>query len=170
MTYEESKTNTIEMNGSGQQVPIEQGGIFDQIDRMWRRVAERAFQIFEERGKHHGHDLDDWLAAEHELLASMPIEIIEKADKLVVRAQIPGFSGENLRVTLEPEKLVIKGRPKETKPGDKDEDWEFFRPVDLPSNIEVESATAMLTGNVLVIELNKLERAPASEKSHGVTA
>jgi len=31
------------------------------------RVRERAYQIFEERGKEHGHDLDDWLKAEAEL-------------------------------------------------------------------------------------------------------
>lgn len=33
------------------------------------RVRERAYQIFEERGKEHGHDLDDWLKAEAELSA-----------------------------------------------------------------------------------------------------
>jgi hypothetical protein len=30
-------------------------------------IARRAFEIYCERGGHHGHDLDDWLQAEHEL-------------------------------------------------------------------------------------------------------
>jgi Protein of unknown function (DUF2934) len=30
-------------------------------------IARRAYEIFEERGRLHGHDLDDWLQAEREL-------------------------------------------------------------------------------------------------------
>jgi len=31
------------------------------------RIARRAYQLFEERGGLHGHDVDDWLEAEREL-------------------------------------------------------------------------------------------------------
>lgn len=30
-------------------------------------IAHRAYELFEERGREFGHDLDDWLRAEHEL-------------------------------------------------------------------------------------------------------
>jgi hypothetical protein len=30
-------------------------------------IARRAYQRFEERGREHGHDLDDWLEAEREV-------------------------------------------------------------------------------------------------------
>ncbi|TMJ71995.1 MAG: DUF2934 domain-containing protein [Alphaproteobacteria bacterium] len=30
-------------------------------------IARRAYEIFEQRGRLHGHDLDDWLQAEREL-------------------------------------------------------------------------------------------------------
>jgi hypothetical protein len=41
----------------------------------WRRltatahdhIAHRAYALYEERGKEPGHDLDDWLKAEHEI-------------------------------------------------------------------------------------------------------
>ena len=36
-------------------------------------IGRRAYEIFVERGSVHGHDLDDWLKAEHELK--------EKADR-----------------------------------------------------------------------------------------
>jgi len=32
-------------------------------------IARRAYELFEERGREDGHDLDDWLQAEHELQA-----------------------------------------------------------------------------------------------------
>jgi hypothetical protein len=31
-------------------------------------IARRAFELYCNRGSQHGHDLDDWLLAEHELL------------------------------------------------------------------------------------------------------
>jgi len=31
-------------------------------------IAHRAYELFQERGREMGHDLDDWLRAEHELI------------------------------------------------------------------------------------------------------
>jgi hypothetical protein len=33
------------------------------------RIAERAYELHHRRGGHHGQDLDDWFAAEQEILA-----------------------------------------------------------------------------------------------------
>jgi hypothetical protein len=35
-----------------------------------RRIALRAYQLYEDRGRTHGHDLDDWLTAEQEVLGA----------------------------------------------------------------------------------------------------
>ena len=32
-----------------------------------RDIARRAYELYERRGREHGHDLDDWLQAEREL-------------------------------------------------------------------------------------------------------
>lgn len=37
-----------------------------QNDERQRRISERAFARFEARGGEHGHDMEDWLAAERE--------------------------------------------------------------------------------------------------------
>jgi hypothetical protein len=31
-------------------------------------IARRAYELFEKRGREIGHDLDDWLRAEHEMM------------------------------------------------------------------------------------------------------
>jgi hypothetical protein len=36
-----------------------------------RDIACRAYELYEERGRTHGHDLDDWLQAERELLGTL---------------------------------------------------------------------------------------------------
>lgn len=35
-----------------------------------RRIAERAYQLFEMRGHSHGSDVEDWLRAEHDVRAT----------------------------------------------------------------------------------------------------
>jgi hypothetical protein len=34
------------------------------------QIRERAFQLFENRGSKHGHDMQDWLRAERQILAN----------------------------------------------------------------------------------------------------
>ncbi|MDH5562870.1 MAG: DUF2934 domain-containing protein [Nitrospirota bacterium] len=40
------------------------------------RLAERAYELFVQRGYEHGHDLEDWLEAERQIL---PKEILERS-------------------------------------------------------------------------------------------
>ena len=42
--------------------------LFDRIQDMSNSIARRAFEIFEDRGRAFGHDLEDWLRAESEFL------------------------------------------------------------------------------------------------------
>lgn len=44
------------------------------------RISKRAYEIFEARGRHHGHDLDDWLQAESELNRAHAIAIESPLD------------------------------------------------------------------------------------------
>jgi len=36
-------------------------------------IARRAFEIYEQRGGGHGHDWEDWLQAEREVLAALEV-------------------------------------------------------------------------------------------------
>ena len=38
-------------------------------DEIRERVALRAYELYQDRGGHHGRDIDDWLKAETEVLA-----------------------------------------------------------------------------------------------------
>jgi len=40
-------------------------------------IRLRAYELFEQRGKEHGHDLDDWLQAEAELTAGRKKRVVE---------------------------------------------------------------------------------------------
>ena len=40
-----------------------------------RDIARRAYELFEKRGREHGHDLDDWLQAERDLRDSVRLRL-----------------------------------------------------------------------------------------------
>ena len=43
------------------------------------QIAARAYQLFLQRGRLHGHDMDDWLQAEYELMQLPVRKIVELA-------------------------------------------------------------------------------------------
>jgi hypothetical protein len=40
------------------------GGTHQPDEQFYARVAKKAYELFEQRGGDHGHDVDDWLKAE----------------------------------------------------------------------------------------------------------
>ncbi len=56
----------------------------------FEQIAARAYQIYIERGRQHGHDMDDWLQAEYELL-QLPVDKLVKvkpAQAMTVRRSV----------------------------------------------------------------------------------
>ena len=73
-------------------------------------VARRAYQIFLERGGKPGGELDDWLNAERELLGSLSVDLAEGEDYVSALASLPGLSGEEIEIGIDPRWIVILGR------------------------------------------------------------
>jgi len=42
-------------------------------------IRLRAYELFEQRGREHGHDLDDWLSAESEVIEAVASEVAKQA-------------------------------------------------------------------------------------------
>jgi hypothetical protein len=55
--------------------------VFDLIAKEFEVIRRRAFDRFEKRGRELGHDLEDWLRAEHELLG-WPTDVYRRFEVL----------------------------------------------------------------------------------------
>ena len=62
-TARRGTANVLKMPASEQQPPIPDGTLIGEGD-----IARRAFELYCDRGCQDGRDVDDWLAAERELL------------------------------------------------------------------------------------------------------
>jgi hypothetical protein len=61
-----------------------------------QEIAARAYQLYLERGRQHGHEVDDWLQAEYELM-ELPIrKLAEMELPAPVKAARPAFRKRSL--------------------------------------------------------------------------
>ena len=139
--------------------------LFDRIQDMSNSIARRAFEIFEDRGRAFGHDLEDWLRAESEFLHPIHLDIAESDDAVTVRAEVPGFSAKELEVGVEPHRLTISGK-REANEERKSKKTiyaehcgnQIFRTIDLPAEVDSSKVTATLKDGVLELSMPKVTK------------
>lgn len=145
-----------------------------QMQAVQLAIARRAFELFETRGREHGHDWEDWFRAESELLRPVSVAISESEDRLSIRANVFGFEENELKIGIEPRRITILGN-KETSvtesEGGKVEyiDWypdRILKQIDLPVDVMPESSVVELQPGLLSFELPKA----AKQKVEAVTS
>src|SRR5690348_18012245 len=65
----------------------EPSDMFERLDRLYKSIARRAFELFEGNGKTPGRELDDWFKAESELLH--PVHITMRSEEHTSELQSP---------------------------------------------------------------------------------
>jgi HSP20 family protein len=140
--------------------------VFDRLQKTYDTIARRAFDIFNNNGRWFGHELDDWLRAESEILQPVHLEVAETDEALTVRAEVPGFTTNELDIRVEPRQLTISGKhesKEETTKGktiySERSAQEILRSFYLPADVDGSKATATLKDGVLNIELPKAAHA-----------
>lgn len=146
--------------------PTEPEQLFDRMEQLYNSIARRAFEIFEGNGRWFGHDMDDWLKAEAEVLHPMHLEIAEADDALTVKAEVPGFEAKELDIQVQGDHLAISGKHEAKEEAKKGKTIysercanEIFRSVTLPTEVDSTKVTAGLKDGVLTIGLPKAPHA-----------
>ncbi len=90
------------------------------------------------------------------------VDIFEKEDKFVVKAELPGMKEDDIDVSVVGDTLSIKGE-KKTETEIKDEDYyrcersygSFYRSIPIPSNVDANKIEASFEDGVLEVTLPK---------------
>lgn len=141
--------------------PASPAEFWDKANRMMKVIEKRAFQLFEERGRENGHDLDDWFKAETELLTPVAIIVKESAREICVKAEVSGFNEDEVAFNLEKNQLTIEGFKQTDAGKEKDgkqnvsETQMIYRRISLPSNVVPQKAQARLKHGILEITAPK---------------
>jgi len=139
---------------------------FEHVQEINDRIGRRAYELFESKGSTHGSHLEDWLCAESEILHAVPLDLTETETEFTIRAEVPGFTENDLEVRVEPHRLFITGKRQETTEQKRGKTVYserhanlIFRVLDLPVRINPVAVKATLSNGILEITLSKLEAA-----------
>jgi HSP20 family molecular chaperone IbpA len=136
-------------------------GLQSKAQKLQLAIARRAHELFEARGREHGHDLDDWLRAESELLCPVSIAMSESKDCVSVRTNVAGFNQSEIEVSVEPGRVMILGKktqstgttePGTTEPKGSHPD-QILEVIDLATEVIPERAVVELQAGELILEL-----------------
>jgi HSP20 family protein len=98
------------------------------------------------------------------------VEMSDTKDAVVVKAQVPGMSKENVQVSMTEGALTLKGEMKEEEKKE-DKNYHrrefrygaFTRTIPLPMAVQADKATAQLKDGVLEITIPKSEQTKVKE-------
>jgi HSP20 family protein len=109
---------------------------------------------------------DSWQPAVIRTGFTFNLDMYEKDDKLVIRAELPGVRKEDLEINVSGDMLTIKG---EKKQEEVPEDAKFYlcercfgsytRSISLPFSVDATSVSATFKNGLLEIRLPKAEEA-----------
>lgn len=103
---------------------------------------------------------------------TIPLDVVEKEDKLVVRAAVPGVAPEDLNVSIENNVLTISGEIKKDEESENDKVYfreccygNFSRSIRLGDNLDFEKVDAEFSNGNVIISIPKIpEEKPKTVK------
>ena len=125
-------------------------------------ICEKAFRVFEQKGRQTSNELEDWVEAEHAVLYYPPSELAETNDEIRIRAAVPGFSSRTMQVYVLPNSITVEGQIDTTTHSNDAKihfseltEKKLLRQFDLPAPIDPGRVKATLEDGVLRISAKK---------------
>jgi HSP20 family molecular chaperone IbpA len=141
--------------------PVAKGLLAD-FDHLMQSLRQRAYELFERRGRKGGSDLEDWLQAEAELLFPAKIESTQEAGMYTLRVGLPEFSPEDIQLYTIANNLILKGTRSENTATDglsSEQHQNIFYQYPLPADAHVDEITAEHSQGTLTITIPLVEPA-----------
>ena len=121
------------------------------MNRAWRGFVPPTFD----------HEMESW---------SVPLDVVQEGDNIIVQASLPGVNPEDIQVTIEDNVLTIKGQTKmerERKDGDylmrERRTGSFHRSLRLPDTVDTAKAEPYYEHGVLTVTIPKAEAKKAKQ-------
>ena len=123
----------------------------DTMNRLWRGFTPSTFD----------HEMESW---------SVPLDVVQEGDNIIVQASLPGVNPEDVQVTIEENVLTIKGQTKmeyERKEGSylmrERRTGSFHRSLRLPDTADTAKAEPYYEHGVLTVTIPKAEAKKAKQ-------
>jgi len=118
--------------------------ILDELEEIYDHITQRAYEISVKRGGLRTLDVEDWLAAEQELLFKPEVRVEEAGQQITVTVRIGDVRPMDVQLLVTPDAMVIQA----------DLRWaskKAFRTVEFPHRIVVRKAEARYENGCLIV-------------------
>ena len=131
--------------------------IDDQVNELQQSIAQRAFELYRERGEEDGSDQEDWFRAESEILVPLSIKTYDFDDTFITHIKLPVLTLDELQVTVEERRIIVLDKDDAATVDENGEKrLQLFCKVILPDRVDWSRAAMSLSDGVLEIEVPKL--------------
>jgi HSP20 family molecular chaperone IbpA len=127
--------------------------LLDEIESFTAKIRQRAYDLFEMRGGIGGHEVDDWLQAERELMWQPGTELNEREDEFQARINTPDLQPKDLRIIAFPTAIFLAAEPARAN------ECRRVKRLDLPAPIDPDRVLARLDKGLLQITAPKMRQA-----------
>ena len=147
-----------------------------------RRFSEEMDRLFEDFGLGRGllapgFELGlDRLGSLAEGAWAPQVEVLERDNQLIVRADLPGMTKDDVKVDIDDNSLVIRGERRTEREEDEEGYYRsersygsFYRRIPLPGGVKAEEANADFRNGVLEITMPAPKRAEAGRRQLEIT-
>jgi HSP20 family protein len=169
----QNQSQALSQRGGSQQRGLSRPGQYSSPFSFMRRFSEEMDRLFDDFGGSFlspGFDrgfLSPGFGREFQQLAawSPQTEVFERGDELVVRADLPGLTKDDIKVDIEDDQIIIQGERRDEREENREGFYQsersygsFYRSIPLPQGIDANQANATFNNGVLEITLPKPEQ------------
>ena len=141
--------------------PTESMPLLD-VEYAFEQIKQRAFELFERRGRVPGYELDDWLDAERQFVFAPPSELVEGDSSFEIRTEAPGFSADQIKLSILADCIVIEGKRESHQEREKDRIHfselsyrDLLRRFRMPGQIDPDRISASIQNGIVRIVATK---------------
>jgi HSP20 family protein len=132
----------------------------ESMNGLFQQVRQRAYELFEQRGRAGGSELDDWLRAERDVICRPESSLVETEKEFRMEIAMPNVEAKDITISALPESIVVQARMTGAHEEEREvhcsRERRLFRRFDLMPGIDVEQVNATLQNGVLTIVAVKL--------------
>jgi HSP20 family protein len=148
-----------------QTLPVRKAeSVIDEIERLNQQIMRRAYDIFAASGGVSGNELNNWLAAERELVWRPAIEMREKNKEFLINIAVPGIDPADVSVEVTPDVLLVRGefRHEHADEEGKVHTCEFeagslFRVISFPKRVDLDKVKADFKNGIVRVRASIAE-------------
>jgi len=168
MEYQQMATETLRIRKAE--------SISDEIETLNDRIMRRAYELFLSNGSITGQDLDNWSAAEREMVWKPAIELHESGGQLFVNLAASGIDPKHLEIKVTAEDMLVKAEVQHEHTEDKGtvHFCEFasrglFRAIHFPKKINPNKVKAEFRNGMLHVKAAVAEQRRARKMAAGAS-